>query len=183
MKFLKSVIQYHWDKKLSQVFISCLTLTLLTGQVVYGQRSPSIPAGNTSLLSNDCTLTGDGYFQKDEGKIVSIGRQVFDSLFHVWGMGQSSKGLICRFKKINNNSTTLQLSFGIVDFDKVNKIARVTVYLDGNQTASHTFSAGNLKTLVLDVTKIRNVGIEVSCESDGCPIIWFTKASIIPTSR
>jgi hypothetical protein len=193
MKFFKVAPQYYYGKKLSQLFIACLTLTLLTGQVVYGQRSQSIPVGNTSLLSNDCRDTGPGRFYKDERFIVSIGRQAFDSLFHfdLISPNNAPKVLSCRFKKINNSPTTLQVSFGIEDSDSVDTIARVTVYLDGNPTASHTFSAGNLKTVVLDVTKIRSVGIEVSCErgrvgvpnDNSCPNIWFTKASIIPTSR
>ena len=170
-------------KTITQLGTFSLALILLTGQVVQGQRAkPS--SNNSSLLSNECRQKGNGHSIKLGDTIVSIGKEVFDSIYVVDSLNEGSKTVLtCRFKQINNTPTTLQLSFGIEDNEPANTRVSVTVYLDGEQRASHTISSGDLRTVLLDVTKIRSVGIEISCERSSCPNIHIVKASIIPATR
>jgi hypothetical protein len=182
--------QEQMFKKIARLATFSLALILLAGQVVQGQRAkPS--SNNSSLLSNECRQKGNGHSIKLGDKIVSIGREVFDSIY-VFGHEFFSEGektvLSCRFKQTNNTPTTLQLSFGIEDNEPAITRISVTVYLDGEQRASHTISSGDLRTVLLDVTKIRSVGIEIVCERGEsfyhrCPNTHIVKASIIPATR
>lgn len=83
----------------------------------------------------------------------------------------------------NEQSKTLQLEFGIEDYaeDDAHE-AIVTVYLDGQPTSSLGVSAGEGKTILVDVTKTNSLAMEAVCRgSSSCPTINFFKADILPS--
>ena len=181
---MKRDTSYAGLLKLQVIGIYSLAVIILTGQVAYGQQKRQQSPNNFSLFAQDCVTRGDGEFGRTNDK-VSIGKQVFDSTHYVRLYTGQSKLLVCRIKQMSNKPTTLQLTFGMQDSERDSTV-KVTVSLNGKPTASEEVRPGELKTMLIDVTKIKNVALDISCEKpngNSCSPIYIIKESLILADR
>lgn len=85
------------------------------------------------------------------------------------GISRTSRNPL-RICKINPRGTTkpfgtFRFTFGIDEFSR-NVPIEVKVYLNGKYTTGHTVSAGQIKTLLLDISNTEDMAIEFSSPGD-----------------
>lgn len=177
-----------FTRKLVQFGILGLVLVCLNGEIIHAQRSEQSD-GSIDLLSLGCSSSGDGELLTDITKDISVGKQIFTPVFYFGKLvsGRNPYLLTCK-NDLSGRSTTLQLIFGIKDYAiKYRHEVTVIVYLDGQSTASQTLTAGEGKTLLLDVTKTSSIALEAICSfheqgrNRRCPALAVLKASILPS--
>jgi hypothetical protein len=173
--------------KLVKFGILGLVLVSLNGKVTQAQRSPE-PDGSIDLLSLSCSSSGQGELVTDALEDVSVGKQIFTPIFLFNNVRYDYNPflLTCKLDP-SEQQRTLQLMFGIEDYAiQEQQEITITIYIDGQATASHVITAGEGKTLLLDLTKANSIAIEASCSlatSSGtwCTQVHFLKASILPS--
>ncbi|MDJ0518387.1 MAG: hypothetical protein QNJ74_19750 [Trichodesmium sp. MO_231.B1] len=153
-----------FSRLISIGFLS-LILTVFGIETTQAQRStlPGTKDESTfvSLLSKlkECRTNGSVYWS-GTNRNISIGRRLYPSIASM-SFRSSSYTLTC---KINPKGTTkpfgtFTFTFGVDEFGS-NGSFEVKVYLDGNETAGHTVSRGEIKTLLLDVANTEDIAIE-----------------------
>ncbi len=164
-----------------------LVLIGLNGKVTQAQRSQQ-DDGSIDLLSLGCSTTGDGRLETNDREDVSVGKNIFTPTFIFDRLRHNDNPflLACKLQP-SEQPRTFQLMLGIKDYamQQDHEIA-FKVYLDGQATASHTLTAGEGKTLLLDVTKTSTIALEAVCsfheyKNYKCPNLYFLKASILPS--
>lgn len=162
-------------RKLAAMGAICLVFAGATWQVAQGQQR------TTSLFSTDCVGgRGMGNSQRD----ISIGREVFTEIFY---MTTSDSLITCRIRPAGSppRFKTLRLAFGVTDNTRTRKPIDVNVYLDGNQAASRSLSAGEKSLLLLDVSNVSSVAIEVPNNNPNSILAYrvsFVQALLEPIS-
>jgi hypothetical protein len=163
-------------KAIAAAMISVAVANL--GLVAQAQRS-------TFLLRGKCVNSGLGNASLDDTN-VSIGRQVYTSLFYL-APGNQSASITCRIlsgKKSQPRFQTLDLGFGISDNDVTAPSVTVNIYSDGRRVESQTVAPSQTRSLQLDVSNVSNVSIETVCPSSSqlqyCGRVYFFQASLEP---
>ena len=140
-----------------------LILTAFGIEATKAQRS-TVTRDFVSLSSivGKCRKVGSGTWYFSSGNI-SIGKRLYPYIGSVSLSGQEYTLRIC---KINPRGTTkpfgtFRFTFGIDEFSK-NVPIEVKVYLNGKYTTGHTVSAGQIKTLLLDISNTEDMAIELS---------------------
>jgi hypothetical protein len=166
--------------KLANLGVLSLVLVGFNGIVTQAQRSNSEPI---DLLLLNCPSTGDGSLNSTIEGDITIGRQNFTPKFYIDYLTETPFLYTCKLTP-SEQSKTLQLEFGIEDYAlSAAHQATVSVYLDGQLTASQAVSAGEGKTMLLDVTNNTNIALEMTCTStSSCPTLYFLQADILPSS-
>lgn len=129
------------------------------------------------ILSTQCVrISGGGAkYSKDD---ISINRELFTSNFYMYVENDPSS-FTCKINSANSASKfkSLRLEFGIPDGNS--RSSTVNIYLDGNQAATKTVSAGEKATVFVDVSKARSVAIEaVKAEERSHFGVYFIDASL-----
>ena len=171
--------------RLIQFGLTFLSVALLTQDLTYAQRLDR-PTSTGSLISKkNCQITGDhGVFTDYGSGLVSVGKQAFSSIFRFSVVSGNTAVLSCLIPKNSPSYKTLTLKFGIQDGENgyINNSYQVAIYLDGQMQGRTSIVRGNLRTVVLDISKTRSIGIEVNCSdiSSATPNIHFVGDTLTP---
>ncbi|MEM8723056.1 MAG: hypothetical protein AAGE84_27855 [Cyanobacteria bacterium P01_G01_bin.39] len=142
------------------------------------------------LVSEKCTNRGRGEIVEENSSIVSIGKKIYNPVFEIRDLGETSFFppllLTCSIDK-SKNIKSVKLSFGIKEDQRLLGYSmNVFVYLDAEKVSNSNISYGELKTVLLDVSKSSNIAIEIhtldlpnKIRSRG-GIVTFTEASLFP---
>lgn len=157
--------------------------------------SPSVsspePAPSVSVVKlehKNCIMkTGTGGFISsfDQGKDISIGKQIFTSSFemgYTYGWPQSISLLTC---KVPEGHKSLQLKFGREDGDDIGVdsynrggTSMITVYINGDPTPRQFIKSGEQKSLNFNISERDSIAIEFRCRTDrGCGNVHFFDAT------
>ena len=158
-KYLIGIMKFS---RLITIGFLSLILTAFGIEATKAQRS-TVTRDFVSLSSivGKCRQEGSGSWESRSGNI-SIGKRLYPYIGRV--SAHSSNTL--RICKINPRGTTkpfgtFRFTFGIDEFSK-NVPIEVKVYLNGKYTTGHTVSAGQIKTLLLDISNTEDMAIEFS---------------------
>ncbi|MEL6440645.1 MAG: hypothetical protein AAFQ80_15490 [Cyanobacteria bacterium J06621_8] len=172
--------------KLVKFGVLGLVLAGLNGGVTQAQRSqPS--DGSIDLLSLGCSTSGQGKLVTDKRDDVSVGKRIFTPAFHFSNLRSTyNPSLITCKLNPSGQPQTMKLIVGIQDYAmEYRHEITFRTYLDGQPTASHVLSAGEGRTLLLDVSKTSSIALEAQCSflESGyyCPSLYFLEASILPS--
>lgn len=163
-KYLIGIMKFY---RLITIGFLSLILTAFGIEATKAQRS-TVTRDFVSLSSiiGTCRKEGSGSWYSDNGNI-SIGKRLYPYIGRVSLGGREYTLRIC---KINPRGTTkpfgtFRFTFGIDEFSK-NVPIEVKVYLNGKYTTGHTVSAGQIKTLLLDISNTEDMAIEFSSPGD-----------------
>lgn len=90
---------------------------------------------------------------------------------------ESIASFTCRIQ--TTGTATLELQFA--QADRAGGVPpTVSVYLDGNERKRVAAQTGQLRTILMDVTRARSIAIQVQCpRAQGCGnYVYFTKAHL-----
>ena len=157
-KYLIGIMKFY---RLITIGFLSLILTAFGIEATKAQRS-TVTSDFVSLSSiiGKCRHEGDGSWNSSSGNI-SIGKRLYPYI----GSASVSRNTL-RICKINPRGTTkpfgtFRFTFGIDEFSR-NVPIEVKVYLNGKYTTGHTISAGQIKTLLLDISNTEDMAIEFS---------------------
>jgi len=147
--------------KVFRPFCACLIgLVIVATETfpTFAQRA-GVETKVASLLSRTCT---GNYVQKKIAN-VSIGRRLYPSRAYIDSGSASQPFLIVC--KVNSKGSkkgfgTLRFTLGQQD-NSTSVVLDVRFFLNGNLTSSYTFRSGELRTFLLDVSRVEDVAIEV----------------------
>ena len=167
-KYLIGIMKFS---RLITIGFLSLILTAFGIEATKAQRS-TVTRDFVSLSSiiGTCRKEGSGSWYSDNGNI-SIGKRLYPYIGRVRLPYGKYTLRIC---KINPRGTTkpfgtFRFTFGIDEFSK-NVPIEVKVYLNGKYTTSHTVSAGQIKTLLLDISNTEDMAIEISSPGSSPPL-------------
>ena len=160
-KYLIGIMKFY---RLITIGFLSLILTAFGIEATKAQRS-TVTRDFVSLSSiiGTCRKEGSGSWYSDNGNI-SIGKRLYPYI-GVMKLYQNNYTQL-RICKINPRGTTkpfgtFRFTFGIDEFSR-NVPIEVKVYLNGKYTTGHTVSAGQIKTLLLDISNTEDMAIEIS---------------------
>ena len=157
-KYLIGIMKFS---RLITIGFLSLILTAFGIEATKAQRS-TVTRDFVSLSSIIGTCRKEGRHDWYSGSgYISIGKRLYP---YIGRVSISSNTL--RICKINPRGTTkpfgtFRFTFGIDEFSK-NVPIEVKVYLNGKYTTCHTVSAGQIKTLLLDISNTEDMAIEIS---------------------
>ena len=168
-KYLIGIMKFY---RLITIGFLSLILTAFGIEATKAQRS-TVTRDFVSLSSiiGTCRKEGSGSWEPSSGNI-SIGKRLYP---YIGVMDLYRNDTDLRICKINPRGTTkpfgtFRFTFGIDEFSR-NVPIEVKVYLNGKYTTGHTISAGQIKTLLLDISNTEDMAIEFS--SPGNPSYLF----------
>ncbi len=163
-KYLIGIMKFS---RLITIGFLSLILTAFGIEATKAQRS-TVTSDFVSLstIVVKCRQEGSGSWESRSANI-SIGKRLYPYI-GVMNLYQNHTHL--RICKINPRGTTkpfgtFRFTFGIDEFSK-NVPIEVKVYLNGKYTTGHTVSAGQIKTLLLDISNTEDMAIEFSSPGD-----------------
>ena len=157
-KYLIGIIKFS---RLITIGFLSLILTAFGIEATKAQRSTvTRDFVSFSSIVGKCRKVGSGTWYFSSGNI-SIGKRLYPYI----GRLSLSRNTL-RICKINPRGTTkpfgtFRFTFGIDEFSR-NVPIEVKVYLNGKYTTGHTVSAGQIKTLLLDISNTEDMAIELS---------------------
>lgn len=161
-KYLIGIMKFS---RLITIGFLSLILTAFGIEATKAQRS-TVTRDFVSLSSivGTCRKEGRHNWYSRSG-YISIGKRLYP---YIGRVSLSSNTL--RICKINPRGTTkpfgtFRFTFGIDEFSN-NVPIEVKVYLNGKYTTGHTVSAGQIKTLLLDISNTEDMAIEFSSPGD-----------------
>jgi hypothetical protein len=153
--------------------LTIAVLTAIQSNPAQAQTSAYIPS-----LSSDCLAFGDWSVFQNRYSSVAVDRQLRPPLFYAYP--DSFPRLICRYNP--ETSGTLRLAFGMRDTTiPGDRLANVSLYIDGIEESNYVIASGELNTLSLNLEEIHMIEIEVSCLrrlSHRCDLVYFFNASL-----
>lgn len=156
----------RWLSGLLSAGVLSFTLATVGAQVAQAQRPIYV------FELNCVKRWGDNYL--NQSRDVSIGREIYTS-----GMQIYTGGWTCR---LPGGRASLRIEYGVSDQDK-NPPAKIEVYVDGNQVASHTGKEGIVNTMMVDVSNGKSLAIDINCAratNCGYAPYYFFWFAIIP---
>lgn len=159
-------------RKVAALGVIYLAFAGVAGQVAQAQRP-------ISLFSTQCVgqgLTGN------QNKSVSIGRELFTSIFAIGGgWANYNASITCRVRPPGAapKFKTLRLAFGVPDDANQRNPMEVNIYLDGNKTESRSLYPGDKTLVLLDVNQVRSVAIEVLYSRSDNDSNYITPVSVV----
>ena len=169
-KYLIGIMKFY---RLITIGFLSLILTAFGIEATKAQRS-TVTRDFVSLSSIIGTCRKEGWLNwSSRSGYISIGKRLYPYIGLV-GISRTSRNPL-RICKINPRGTTkpfgtFRFTFGIDEFSK-NVPIEVKVYLNGKYTTGHTVSAGQIKTLLLDISNTEDMAIEFS--SPGEPPVLY----------
>lgn len=146
------------------------TLATVGAQVAQAQRP-------IRIFDLKCVKTsGDSYYYSSDD--LSIGRELYTSFLAIQRRGSWT----CQ---LPGGRASLRIEYGSADKDN-KPPAKIDVYVDGNQVASHTGKEGIVNTMMVDVSNGKSLAIDINCSrATNCDsgfyyFFWF---HIIPGAR
>ena len=138
----------RWLSGLFSAGVLSFTLATVGAQVAQAQRP-------IFLLELNCVKRwGESY--QEQSRDVSIGREIYTSRLLIW---LSGAGWTCR---LPGGRASLRIEYGVSDQDS-KPPAQIDVYVDGNQVASQVGKAGQVNTMLVDVSNGKSLAIDISC--------------------
>ena len=122
------------------------TLATVGAQVAQAQREIYI------FELNCVTRWSSRYYT--ESTDVSIARQIYTSILKA-----EPFGLTCR---LPGGPASLRIEYGVREQDS-KPPAKIDVYVDGNQVASQVGKAGQVNTMLVDVSNGKSLAIDINC--------------------
>ena len=136
----------RWLSGLFLAGMLCVMLGTVGAQVAQAQRE-------IYIFELNCVKRGSSIYWTTS-KDVSIARQIYTSI-----LTASPFGLTCR---LPGGRASLRIEYGVSDQDS-KPPAKIDVYVDGNQVASQVGKAGQVNSLLVDVSNGKSLAIDVSC--------------------
>jgi hypothetical protein len=140
------VKRVRWISGLLSAGVLSFTLATVGAQVAQAQRP--IP-----IFDLRCVERSGGYGKGASD--ISIGRELYTSFLYSW-MGGS---WTC---KLPGGPASLRIEYGVSDQND-KPPAKIEVYVDGNQVASHVGKDGRVNTMMVDVSNGKSLAIDISC--------------------
>jgi len=136
----------RWLSGLLSAGVLSFTLATVGAQVAQAQRE-------IHILDLNCVRRGNSY-SGTTSKDVSIAREIHTSILEAQPFG-----LTCR---LPGGPASLRIEYGVRDQDS-KPPAQIDVYVDGNQVASQVGKAGQVNSVLVDVSNGKSLAIDVSC--------------------
>lgn len=138
----------------------------LASLILLNSESSTLAAQeNTFLLDLPC-VDIDGKKSNDfeaTRNYFSVNREFFNAVMRAY----PGAGMTCKLPDIQDSSL-LQLQFGIHDANADSNPITVKVYLDGQIFSSETVVPGEVRNLLLGTSTAKSFAIEVSCTGSNC---------------
>ncbi|MBE9095984.1 hypothetical protein IQ252_19250 [Tychonema sp. LEGE 07203] len=148
----------RWLSGLLSAGVLSFTLATVGAQVAQAQREIHILDLNCVRRWSD----GPSYNQSTD---VSIAREIYTSILKTQPFG-----LTCR---LPGGRASLRIEYGVSDRDS-DPPAKIDVYVDGNQVASQVGKAGQVNSLLVDVSNGKSLAIDISCSrATNCKNGWY----------
>ena len=136
----------RWLSGLLSAGVLSFTLATVGAQVAQAQRE-------IYIFELNCVKRGSSIYWTTSTD-VSIAREIHTSI-----LTASPFGLTCR---LPGGRASLRIEYGVSDQDS-KPPAKIDVYVDGNQVASQVGKAGQVNSLLVDVSNGKSLAIDVSC--------------------
>ena len=147
----------RWLSGLFSAGVLSFTLATVGAQVAQAQREMYI-------FNLNCVTRWSGVYYT-QSTDVSIAREIYTSILKAQPFG-----ITCRLPA---GPASLRIEYGVSDQDS-DPPAKIDVYVDGNQVASQVGKAGQVNTMLVDVSKGKSLAIDVSCSrATNCGNRWY----------
>ena len=156
----------RWLSGLFSAGVLSFTLATVGAQVAQAQRE-------IYIFELNCVRRWNSYYDTNQ-KDVSIAREIYTSILEAQPLG-----ITCR---LPGGPASLRIEYGVSDRDS-KPPAKIDVYVDGNQVASPVGKAGQVNSVLVDVSNGKSLAIDVSCSrATNCDngLYYFFWFHIIP---
>ena len=156
----------RWLSGLFSAGVLSFTLATVGAQVAQAQRE-------IYIFELNCVRRWNSYYDTNK-KDVSIAREIYTSILEAQPLG-----ITCR---LPGGPASLRIEYGVSDRDS-KPPAKIDVYVDGNQVASPVGKAGQVNSVLVDVSNGKSLAIDVSCSrATNCDngLYYFFWFHIIP---
>ncbi len=142
----------RWLSGLLSAGVLSFSLATVGAQVAQAQREIYIFELNCVTRWSGSYWSQSSYWT--ESTDVSIARQIYTSILKT-----TPFGLTCR---LPGGPASLRIEYGVSDRDSAPP-AKIDVYVDGNQVASQVGKAGQVNTMLVDVSNGKSLALDISC--------------------
>jgi hypothetical protein len=137
----------RWLSGLFSAGVLSFTLATVGAQVAQAQRE-------IYIFDLNCVERWKSDYYRTISTDVSIAREIYTSILKAYPFG-----ITCR---LPGGRASLRIEYGVRDQDS-KPPAKIDVYVDGNQVASQVGKAGQVNTMLVDVSNGKSVAIDISC--------------------
>lgn len=147
----------RWLSGLLSAGVLSFSLATVDAQVAQAQRE-------IYIFELNCVTRWSGAYYT-QSTDVSIARQIYTSILKAGPFG-----LTCR---LPGGPASLRIEYGVSDGGS-QPPAKIDVYVDGNQVASQVGKAGQVNTMLVDVSNGKSLAIDITCSrATNCDRGWY----------
>ena len=148
----------RWLSGLFSAGVLSFTLATVGAQVALAQRQ-------IHILDLNCVRRWSGGPSYSKSTDVSIAREIYTSILQT-----EPFGITCR---LPGGRASLRIEYGVRDQDS-KPPAKIDVYVDGNEVDSQVGKAGQVNTMLVDISNGKSLAIDISCSrATNCGNGWY----------